>query len=83
MTTIARIATTKIAAAVAPPQRAGQQGQSEPDPVGLDGLQAEQRLSTLAELWMQQALALIDVKLLDHFIVAAHRVSSLAETGAL
>lgn len=32
---------------------------------------------------LQQALALIDVKLLDHFIVAAHRVSSLAETGAL
>lgn len=32
---------------------------------------------------LQQALALIDVKLLDHFIVAAHRISSLAEAGAL
>ncbi|MBS1154946.1 MAG: hypothetical protein H6R07_870 [Proteobacteria bacterium] len=32
---------------------------------------------------LQSALALLEVKLLDHFIVAAHRVVSLAETGAL
>lgn len=32
---------------------------------------------------LQNALALLDIKLLDHFIVAAHRVISLAETGGL
>lgn len=32
---------------------------------------------------LQNALALLEIKLLDHFIVAAHRVVSLAESGAL
>ena len=32
---------------------------------------------------LQHALELLDVKLLDHFIVAAHRVVSLAELGHL
>lgn len=32
---------------------------------------------------LQAALNLIDVKLLDHFIIAAHQISSLAEAGAL
>ena len=32
---------------------------------------------------LQHALALLDIKLLDHFIVAAHRVVSLAELGHL
>lgn len=32
---------------------------------------------------LQNALALLEIKLLDHFIIAAHRVVSLAESGAL
>ena len=32
---------------------------------------------------LQSALALLDIKLLDHFIVATHQVTSLAENGAL
>jgi len=32
---------------------------------------------------LRNALELLDIKLLDHFIIAAHRVISLAESGAL
>lgn len=32
---------------------------------------------------LQSTLSLIDVKLLDHFIVAAHRIVSLAESGSI
>ncbi len=32
---------------------------------------------------LKQALALVDVRVLDHFIVAGHRVHSFAEHGQL
>ena len=47
-------------------------GSAEPSPADL-----------LLTRQLQHALELLDVKLLDHFIIAAHRVVSLAELGHL
>jgi DNA repair protein RadC len=41
------------------------------------------RADELLTAALKQALALVDIRTLDHFIVAGHRVVSFAERGIL
>jgi len=47
------------------------------------GVAEPSRADELLTTALKQALALVDIRTLDHFIVAGHRVMSFAERGML
>ena len=47
------------------------------------GVAEPSRADELLTTALKQALALVDIRTLDHFIVAGHRVVSFAERGIL